>query len=152
MISCNNCSLEIDEQKAYQRKIYDPNSKRNYCIRVEYICNDCFPIVREKWIEERGGISLIKVPHQDLEKQNKGLKEELATERATNLEMLENLKVLNEQKYNERLEIALKEKTQRIKFLERLLFENSSQKKFELLEQKFNDLETKYSELVVNES
>ena len=71
------------------------------------------------------------------------MKEELATERATNLEMLENLKVLNEQKYNERLEIALKEKDEEIDHLKIKLQE---------LERKFESLETKYSELIAENS
>jgi hypothetical protein len=128
--------------------------------RFQDICNYCYPAVIDKIIEINHGTPVKKITYEQLEIKNKELEkiinssnqrfeEQLDLERSTNLEMLENLKTLNEKKYNDRLEISLREKTQRIEFLEKLLLESSSQRKLELLEQKFNELETKHSEFTV---
>ena|ERR1700744_3034862 len=146
MQTCNNCCFKYDNlSKSVQ------NPKKNYVSSL-YYCNDCFESVRDEIINNNGEIPEVSIPirkisYENLEKKNKDLEsrvekleEELAIERSTNLEMLDNLRDLNERKFNDRLEIALKEKMQRIEFLEKLLIENPSNKRIFELENRIEQL------------
>ncbi|WNE40150.1 MAG: Chromosome partition protein Smc [Mycoplasmataceae bacterium] len=146
---------DIEREKAKDNQFKSQISEKNQWISRQQ--NDYEQLKREKEqeksakeeknkkiIESEKTISSLKKENTDLNNRISNLEEELEIERSNNLEMLENLKTLNERKYQERLEIALKEKTQRIEFLERILLETSSNSKINELETKMKQLEAKF--------
>lgn len=135
--TCRNCDNQFFQRES---------------LLVSY-CNYCSPFIVESRTKNSGikvfsdySKEKLELENKKLERNNLNLKKEilelegnLEIERTTNLEMLENLKVLNEEKLTKSLQIRNEE------------IDNLNEK-IKFLEQKFNELEDKYSQLIIENS